>query len=89
MIGCDFLFFCFCFVIFSSHMCCSTLTGLLENDEDMFMMNLSRLWADPGLIDLPKMEKETMTDDVEILLEAYVMNCNKCEKRDILTVYMM
>ena len=55
------------------------LMQLLQDDEDLFLMNLTRLWSEPALMDASKPDKELITDDVEILLESYLMNANKYE----------
>lgn len=40
-------------------------------------MNLSRLWDEPELFDLKKEERDTIVDEIEILLESYVMSLNQ------------
>eukprot|EP00047_Mylnosiga_fluctuans_P023649 m.142823 g.142823 ORF g.142823 m.142823 type:complete len:433 (+) comp9654_c1_seq3:3747-5045(+) len=54
-----------------------TLSELLDDDDDLFLLNLTRLWEDPSLFDLPKSEKDAICDEIEILLESYVMNINQ------------
>ena len=53
------------------------LKDLLDNEEDLFLMNLTRLWEEPQLWDRPKSGRETVIDEVEILLEHYAMTVNQ------------
>ena len=46
------------------------VTHVLEKDEDMFLMQLTRLWSDPALLEAGDFEDH---DDAEIMLEAVVL----------------
>ena len=57
------------------------LKDLLDNEEDLFLMNLTRLWEEPQLWELSKTKRAAINDEVEILIEAYVMNMNQFVER--------
>eukprot|EP00052_Salpingoeca_macrocollata_P029591 m.301629 g.301629 ORF g.301629 m.301629 type:complete len:213 (-) comp22996_c1_seq2:85-723(-) len=55
----------------------STLDELLDEDEDLFLMNLSRIWEDKDLLHQHFSEVEALADDTEQLLETYLVEVGR------------
>lgn len=53
------------------------LSDLLDNDEDLFVMNISRLWEEPHLWHLPLAARTAIIDEIEILLESFELTVTR------------
>jgi Mg2+ and Co2+ transporter CorA len=60
----------------------TTLSDLLENDEDLALMNLSKLKDKPSLYNIPLDNKLLAShEEIEILLESYLTDYNSLETK--------
>jgi hypothetical protein len=60
---------------------------VLDSEEDLFLMNLTRIAEDPAVVDLSRAEQEAVCDEIEMLLEYFVLAVNQYVRPPLVTTH--